>query len=251
LAAARLIKQQLSYCTLKIEAANLSVNHPDLTIPAALLNRLGLKHNIIESPKNVDEQFSNIFKQNVTLAHEIWSLDAQAIFYFYRLRKVVISGSVSEIARNFYVLPRYVEKKITAEKLASLAGMGSHPFAVRCSDGWLGKLGKTYNLRTLDLFYWEQRVGNWVAMCQKEFDIAWQEIFSPFDCRLLLMTMLSVKNKYRRAPKFPLYKEIMLALWPEVLKDPINPHKMQSPARRIKVNLRNQLSNVKHFISRQ
>lgn len=250
LAAAKPIRDRLSYFTLRIEAANLSENHPDLTVPRLLLSRLGLKHEIIESPASIDGSFSKLFRQNVTLAHNIWCLDAQAIFDFYGLRKVVIVGGVSEAARNFYVLPPYVEQGITGETLASLTKMRKHPFAVKCFDGWLSDLGETYNLRILDLFYWEQRAGNWLAMCQQEFDIAWQEIVSPYNCRLLLANMLSVKREFRSAPNYLFYKALISNLWPEVLAEPINPHKVQSPIRLFKRRMRSRLSNLKRLFRR-
>ena len=184
------------------------------------------------------------------MAHDIWRLDAQAILEFYGLRKVAVPGGVSEAARHFYVLPHYVEQIMTGEKLAAITNMTRHPFAVKCFDEWLRDLGETYNLRTLDLFYWEQRAGNWLAMVQQEFDIAWQEIFSPYNCRLLLANMLSVKGKYRRPPNYLFYKELISNLWPEVLAEPINPHKVRSPIRLFKKRMRSHLSNAKHFIWR-
>jgi hypothetical protein len=250
LAASKPISDRVSYFTLKIESENMTDSHPDLAVPRALLGRLGLRHNVIEGPAGVDEHFTKIFDRNVTLAHRIWRLDAQAIFDFYGLKKVVISGSLSEVARHFYILPVYIEKNLTGKKLASLAGMREHAFAVKCFDGWLGTLEK-YNLRPLDLFYWEQRAGNWLAMCQNEFDIAWAEIFTPYNCRLLLSDMLSVRQKYRLEPNYLFYRELMLNLWPEVLQEPINPHKAKSSVQRIKKRVRNQLSNVKHFVLRR
>ena len=83
-------------------------------------------------------------------------------------------------------------------------------------------------------------------MCQQEFDIAWQEIFSPYNCRLLLANMLSVKRKYRCAPNYVFHKELISNLWPEVLAEPVNPHRVQSPIRLLKKRVRSHLSNVKH-----
>jgi hypothetical protein len=80
----------------------------------------------------------------------------------------------------------------------------------------------------LDLFYWEQRAGNWLATCELEFDIAWKDIFTPYNCRLLLMDMLSADDIYRRPPQYELYKKMILTLWPEVLAEPINPHKVKT-----------------------
>jgi hypothetical protein len=247
LAASKRIATRLSYFTLKIKAANLTEGHPDLAIPRALLAHLGLRHEVIELPEKTDPQFSAVFQQSVALAHDVWSLDAQAILEFYRLQKVVIAGGVSEAARNFYTLPRSLERKLTGEKLASLAGMGRHPFAVTYFNEWLGKLGPTYNFRALDLFYWEQRAGSWLAMCQKEFDVAWSEIFSPYNCRRLLSHMLAVKNVYRRDPNFTLYREMILHLWSDVFAFPINPHKVPSRLKLLRKQFRNQLLNVKYF----
>jgi hypothetical protein len=86
-------------------------------------------------------------------------------------------------------------------------------------------------------------------MCQKEFDVAWSEIFSPYNCRQLLMAMLGVKNSYRRAPSYKLYRELILHLWPDVLQAPINPHKVSSAVTSLKKSIRTQLLNVKYFFA--
>jgi hypothetical protein len=251
LAASKPIKHRITYFTIKNEATLSIENHPDLAVPRALVGRFGLKHDIIEMPATVDKRFAEIFDRNVTLPHDIWRVDAQAALELYELQKVGVSGSVSEVARHFYVMPRYVERVLTGEKLSSLTGMGKNAFAVQSFNGWIGTLGNPFNLRPLDLFYWEQRAGNWLAMCQNEFDIAWADIFTPYNCRLLMSDMLSVQRKYRLAPTYLFYKELILNLWPEVLDEPINPHKVRSPMQSIKKRVRNQLSNVKHLVLRR
>jgi hypothetical protein len=211
-----------------------------------LLGSLGLRHEVIELPQSSDAEFAAAFNRSVAGAHSVWRLDAQAIFEFYRLQKTVIAGGVSEAARNFYTLPRSVEKKLTAEKLAGLTGM-SHPFAARHFGAWLAQLKQPRCFRVLDLFYWEQRAGNWLAMCQKEFDVAWSEIFSPYNCRKLLAHMLGVKEAYRRSPDFTLYRKMISRLWPDVLALPINPHKTARPLQTLKKRVRNQLVNIKYL----
>ena len=248
LAASKDIRTRLNYFTLKIKAANLTELHPDLAVPRALLGRLGLRHEVIELPDKVDQQFSAIFERSVARAHNVWCLDAQAILEFYGLQKAVIAGGVSEVARNFYAPPRYFERNMTGEKLASIAGMSQHPFAIKYFNEWLSTLGRTYNFRVLDLFYWEQRAGNWLAMRQKEFDVAWAEIFTPYNNRQLLTNMLAVKKLYRRSPNYTLYREMILHLWPDVLEFPINPHKVPSALTSLKSRVRNQLVNVKYFL---
>ncbi|OQZ01788.1 MAG: hypothetical protein B6D34_12755 [Candidatus Brocadia sp. UTAMX1] len=49
--------------------------------------------------------------------------------------------------------------------------------------------------------------------------------FIPFNCRDLLIRILSVKEKYGKAQTHILCKNPVLTLRPEVLSVPINPHK--------------------------
>ncbi len=65
-------------------------------------------------------------------------------------------------------------------------------------------------------------------MCQLEFGIAWKVILTPFNCRTVANNMLSVEEEYRRPPEHRLHMGLTLALWPEVLTEPINLHKNSS-----------------------
>ena len=73
-----------------------------------------------------------------------------------------------------------------------------------------------------DLFYWEHRMGSWQAQSQLEWDIV-QEVYSPFNHRGLLELMLSISTNLRSAPNYSLYKMIIQLLWPEVMRQPLNP----------------------------
>jgi hypothetical protein len=200
-------------------------NHPDIEVPSRLLSKLDLKHDIIDHDVKLRNEFIEIFKSNVPFAHEIRRASAmQANLDYYNQSKVGVTGNVSEVGRCFYRLPAS-DEQVTAPKLSSLTQMGDHPFAIRFFEEWLLGLGEIYNLNVLDLFYWEQRIGNWFAMNCLEFDIAWQDIFTPYNNRSLLIDLLSVDEKYRRPPKYKLYQKLIFSLWPEVLCEPINPHK--------------------------
>jgi hypothetical protein len=248
LAACHGIKDQLSYMTLK-QINNSLNNDTDIIIASSLLRRLRLRHDLIVSVPKDDDLFARIFNQNVTLAHEIWKHDALAIFDFYHHSSVVTTGSVSEAVRWHYRLPLHIKQKLSGEHLAILTRMGSHPFAVDHFNKWLRGIGDIYNVDILDLFYWEQRAGNWLAMCQLEFDIAWKDIFTPYNCRLLLMDMLSADEIYRSPPQHELYKKMILKLWPEVLAEPINPHKVRTRMQRLKRQIKYHWATIKHSLS--
>lgn len=73
----------------------------------------------------------------------------------------------------------------------------------------------------LELFEWEHWAGNFAAMGQSEWDIV-QEAFTPYNCRRLLETMLSVDPRHRHHEKPRLCRRLIRRLWPETLSEPIN-----------------------------
>ena len=225
LAASKGIKDSISYMT--VRQISMPDNHPDVTIPSQLLSSLGLKHVVVNSSLIIDDEFIEIFKRNVPIPHYIYAPDAQAILNYYTQRKVAVTGSVSEVCRSsFRAKNRYLNNSaVTIQHFARLQQMGQEKFALNHFKQWLSQTGELYNLHILGLFEWELDDGNWLAMCQLEFDIAWKDIFTPFNCRNLIKTIWSVKQEYNWPPKYQLYKALIYELWPEVLSVPVNPHK--------------------------
>jgi hypothetical protein len=84
-----------------------------------------------------------------------------------------------------------------------------------------------------DLYCWEQMAGRWQAQIRAEYDLA-QDSFTPFNCRRLLVLMLGVSEDKRRAPTFDFFRDVIEALWPETLLEPINPPEIQSLSRRVR-----------------
>jgi len=78
------------------------------------------------------------------------------------------------------------------------------------------------NITVPDLFYWEQRMGNWGAMFPFEQDIAIEEL-SPFNHKNLLLALLQVDYRKRRSPQRSWYEDLIYRLWPETLSLPFNP----------------------------
>lgn len=76
------------------------------------------------------------------------------------------------------------------------------------------------NMKLYDLFYWEERMGNWGSQTSMDKDIA-QEDINPFNSRNLVMLYLSVHPKYLELPFFRLYLEVIRHLWPELLVLPV------------------------------
>jgi len=245
LAASKEISKKVSYITVKHLTLSDSA---DIEVSSALLSKLGLKHDIVTESSVMNDDFVRVFKKSCSFAHDVYARDAQAIFDCYNLSKVAVTGSVSEIAKCSIRLPG--DEKVTAEKLSLLRGHKGHPFATKYNRKWLEGLSEAYNFNIMDLWLWEIRHGIWLAMTQLEFGMVWQDIFTPYNCRKLLIIMLSVDEEYRKSPTYKLYKELCLNLWPETLSEPINPHKNKRPSlkKRCKFYLKRKVKHMMNFL---
>ncbi len=222
LAASREIRHDVSYMTLR--TIGMAEDFADLTVPAMLASKLGLRHDIVVSAPIVDARFLDIFRQNVTLAQEVHAPDAQAILKYYGLTKVCVTGVASEEGKLSYTFGKLGDRWTTPQELSGFAGM-EHPFSVKAFGKWLSELGDLYGLNLFRQFHWETRGGNWIAMTQLEFDIAYQDALSPFNCREALIIAASVDADYRKPPNFVFFRHLINSMWPDVLAAPINPHK--------------------------
>lgn len=233
LAASREIADRISFVT--IRQARMPDDHPDLVVPARLLRRHGLPQEVIRARASTSPVFSWLYKRSVFLAHDHYGPDAEAILRCFGRRKVVMTGSGAEVARcafrDVYAFARW--RRPSARDLARLQQMGEHPLAVRHFADWLDGARRQAHVPLLDLFEWEQGHGSWLASTQLEFDIAWRDIFTPYNCRAILIALLGVEERYRRGPRYTLFRRIIETMWPELLAEPINPGKPNDRARHL------------------
>lgn len=210
----------LQYRTLQAES-------DDIAIPRKLLKKLGLTHHLIDCRIAPDKEFLQIYDRNTSMAHkEDWGNIAYGMYGRYPQDIVCVKGNCSEIARCFYYkngthLPiASVQKLIEVER-----GWNTLPFiCAQLTDWYSGAsvAAKETGVDILDLFYWEHRMGSWQAQSQLEWDII-QEAYTPFNHRELLEMMLGISTEFRRAPNYLLFNNVIEALWPECLSEPINP----------------------------
>ncbi|BAU49252.1 hypothetical protein SVA_2704 [Sulfurifustis variabilis] len=224
LAAARDLVDRLRFVT--VRQGRLPDGHPDVEIPARLLARLGLPHDVISATSTMSPEFSLRFKRNVYRAHDHYGHDAEAILDYYGRTRAVLTGSGAEVGRRPFrtKLPHADRVRLTPETLAWLEYGSTHPFLVKHFAEWLDGARGQEHVKLLDLFEWEQDYGNWLAQTQLEFDVAWREIVTPYNCRAVLATLLGTPERYR-GPDALLWREFIRRAWPELLAEPINPHK--------------------------
>jgi len=205
---------------------DLNRSSPDIQIPSKLLPRLGLAHHILQCPPRMNPKFRKIYRRNVSTAHEAYGTIAEGLYDHYPPSRVSMKGTAMVAACAYFryklehLRPAALRGKIDVDILAWLTDR-EEKFAREAIDRWLSGVGET-NVDTLELFYWEDREGNWQAMSQLELDIA-QEVFVPFNCRRFLINTLSVPQSDRAPPTYALHEKLTQHLWPEVLSEPFNP----------------------------
>ncbi|PFP72647.1 hypothetical protein COJ99_07285 [Bacillus cereus] len=222
LAASKDIKNDVYYFVSTMN--KLTSKDADIYVPVKLLNTLNLKLNIVKELKPLDDMFKLTLQKNVSMARDLPK--TQTIYYAYNNfeGKVNINGNASEIARCYFDSKRPSDN-IDGYQLAKMEGYSSLPYAVSRLNEWHDSaisVCEENKIDILDLFYWEQRMGNWGTMYQAEQDIAIEE-FCPFNNRRLLIALLKLGKEYRQGPEHIIYKKMINSLWPETLSEPINP----------------------------
>ena len=203
----------------------------DVCVPSRLLGKLGIEHHLVPYPDTIDGAFKEIFRRNNPSANSAYCADTQSLYAIYPSDRVCVTGDVAEIVKCYYERRRPESEPVSALELAELGGLGTHPFAVEAFGKWLQHSGGP-SIDLLDLFCWEQMAGRWQARVRAEYDMA-QESFAPLNNRRLLRVMLTVDAGMRRGPDFRLLADLIEALWPDVLSEPINPPERPSRARRV------------------
>jgi hypothetical protein len=214
----------------------------DVAVPERLLAGLQIGHSVVDCRGRPPSWLEDISERSVPMAQ------AQYLGLVSRLLDgttedaVLVKGDVGEIVRCQYRQHWGERPEPTAEDLAALTGMPQDPFLTTALERWLaGVRGNRYNVPILDLFFWEQEGGRLHQMIQSQCDLA-SESFAPLNCRQLISTMLSVPERDRGAPAFPLFARLIEGFWPETLTEEINGRQPQrgfeATVRRAVVTLR-------------
>ena len=197
----------------------------DIIISRKILSDLNLNHIVFYHKDSINQSFESIFYKNVTAARIPKLFNADTIYRYTKNSNddlLVVNGNCSEITRNFFRLFQFF--KLDAKTLCVLSSMSKSKVAYKEFSKWLSdiKYAADLGFNLLDLFYWENRNGNWSAMSYSEYDIAFESL-SPFNCRSLLETALGIDKKLRFPPDYEFHKELIKYNWPELLNYPINP----------------------------
>ncbi|EMA52068.1 hypothetical protein [Halococcus salifodinae] len=220
LAAADAIEDQVLFYTF---ATKVGLNHPDVRIPFAITDQLDVDYQIIQ-PRELTEEFVTAMQDSYYnprfptkmrhVQHRYYNANRQT--------SAAVVGRVAEILRVFYSPPLL---EASPHLLADLYGYPQSDFAHSEFAEWL-KSAEPYaercDINIFDLFYWEQRMGNWGSRHTYENDIASHQ-FAPFNNYNLLLSGLSIPRNERKGPDYTFFEDIVEMTRPELLSHPVNP----------------------------
>lgn len=223
LSASKEVADSIIYYTLLYR--DLNCQSDDVKIPTLLSKILGVNYKKLDCRIEIDEEFKKCYTESTDMAHlDDWGYIAYGISQNLPQDIMAVKGSCSETGRCFFYKNGNHPELVSGDDILKInPNWKGIPFIVNRVHEWFNeikKVNKGYNI--LDLFHWEVSTGSWQSQSQLEWDIA-HDTFTPFNNRELLDIMLHIDAKYRCAPNYTLYKDSMNILWPDVLKQPINP----------------------------
>ena len=207
-------------------------NAIDVRIARRVTDRSGVRHMVIDG-QAVEPGFLEAFQASVDTPHRYCAGHAWGLVRDLPPDRLAVTGNLSELGRSYFQT-HYPDLPTTALGFARVLNMERSPWAVKTIGRWVDDavpVAVRYGLDPVDLFHWELYCGTWLAAGQAEWDMA-TDTLSPFNCRLVLETVLALDPARRKLPLNALHRDLMQDLWPELLTEPINPEPVRGRATR-------------------
>ena len=197
----------------------------DIRIPLRLGRRFDLFLRVVR-PMAVRPDFIEELEKMgiVPLENRIPTL--QYLYDHYLDKKVVrLAGLPSDIIKSTYY--GYTSGKVSSDMLYAFSFYyGKCSFFKQKLASWLGEVSDLcvdLGVQVLDLFYWEQRLGNWGATYAFDQDIAIEEYWPHGHRNLLFSAMrIDVKKTFSNLPATSI-KQLSKKLWNDLLNEEVNP----------------------------
>jgi hypothetical protein len=187
----------------------------DLRTPARMAKAFGLNY-VTEQFEQPDDKFLESFDLLASrMVRGQCRLNAVSYLRF-PSDAVFVEGTASEIIRCFYYRNGKHPQRVDAAALADQGGFGDAPAALLAFEQWLENVPTDVGINMLDLFYWEQRVGNWSAADYQTQEVV-RRVLSPFNCRQILIVGLGTSVDMRQEP-YELHRRICEQFLPDILR---------------------------------
>jgi len=201
-----------------------NANRWDRDTALELVQKHGLRHKLLHLPERAtDAGFLSVMRRNTVQTHQ--RTLAKAYLDDLPGDHLHIRSNVYEIGRNYYRhagfdmdtldgagMLEIVSNRRSADR-PSIDAFEHYKNLTRFDDA----VGFGYD--PLDLFYWENRMGVWMAPILHESDVA-HDTHILLNSRSILETLLSVDLAER--DNNTVFMDIIKLRWPELLETPIN-----------------------------
>ena len=229
-----------NYSAVTLKYDWMDLGHQDIRTAEALAKKKKIEYRLIECG-NVSNEFRTRYMKHSEYGHEYWIQMAQAVIDGGFSRSFWVKGSCNEIIRNsFGVLYNW---QVNAKVLCKLFKLPYVPYVIEALNDWLPeakKYCKANQISVLDLFYWEHRMGSWLAECLNEADIS-GEMFSPFNSRVYIENGVSAKKRERISPDYKFFKEILKNNGLKTEGLPVNAGRYTSKLSKLKLAMKNHM----------
>lgn len=203
---------------------HLTQESDDVRVPSEMTHALKLPHHIIDARLPMTPEFADIYSRNAIGTKDDWGTMVQARLDNVPQERVILKGTGSEVIRCRYWPLGVYPYRVTLRDLVQLANLGNDPLVINSLHEWMVEAlpAEKLGYKLLDLFSWENEVGNWYALGQVVNDLSHQD-FAPISSRRFINAMLGVDPKYRSYPNHIMERRIAAYLWPELAKFPYTP----------------------------
>jgi hypothetical protein len=196
----------------------------DIRVPREISKEFGLNLEVCHT-QDLTPEFVEAFKRE-NVVPRIVPKTSDIQYHYYHTSKIENAVNVNGCGGNtMRMLYGKLYREIKLSELPYFTTYGySNEFIVSEIETWFKDVtpySKDVQISILDLFYIENRMGNWGALYPAEQDIALEEIM-PFNNKELLSNPLRLSPKERGYPEHKVTVEIIKRTQPDLLKYPIN-----------------------------
>lgn len=202
----------------------------DLTTAREIAADLGLDHQVVTVDGKVDDpDLRRVMARNSQRVHN----RGLAAAYMANLPadRLHLRSNLFEIGRAYYRAQRNDRPPLTPEVMASILCKKNpaDPAVIAEFAEFVDATGHGSfdGYDPYDLFYWEHRSGVWLTSVYLESDLA-HDTYTLLNSRRIYGTLLGVPLESRI--RGDVYLELLRAMWPDVLKRPVNGRDRTEPA---------------------
>jgi hypothetical protein len=200
-----------------------SGNMEDVELPTRLCKSLGIRHDRLDPAPTGSPVFKAAFNESVFRPLNEFEPYLEAELGCFQRRMAGVTGNIAEVLKMPYD-PRLKEAGFDNKDpshLAKFAQMHGFEYAETAIADWRQSVPDNSLATIAEMFYWENRCGRWLSRNALMFDISWQEIIMPFNCRALLSDFLQIPAALREGPNYQVFQTMIRDRWPETLSEPV------------------------------